>query len=116
MHKLELYTGNKVYIAPNSEIDTKENVLRKFPAALTVKHVVLTDEGGEVSYAIQMLSALCGIHGVSQSLSDAEKIEQLEAIMNAPAPEATPSAEERIAAILEFQTLESLPDDDDEEE
>lgn len=113
MYKLELYTGDKIYVAPNSEIDTRDNVLRKFPAALMVKHVVLTDEGGEVSYGIQMLSALCGQHGVSQSLTDAEKIEQLEAILNAPPPEPTPSAEERIAAMLEFQTIASLPDEED---
>lgn len=108
MQRLELYTGDKVYIAPNGEIDTRENLLRKFPGILQIKHVILTDDAREVSFGVMALGALCAQHGVDLSLSDQEKIAALEAILNAPQPEPEPGPKERIAAAMEFQNLMAL--------
>lgn len=108
MQRLEIYTGGKTYVAPNGELDTQENILRKFPAALHIRHVVLTDDAREISYGVMSLNALCSRHGVDLSLSDPEKISALEAVLNAPEPEPEPSAQERIAAALEFQNLMAL--------
>lgn len=105
MNKYELYDGTKTYIAPNGEIDTKENMLRKFPGILQFKHVVLTDEAGEVSYGVMALSALCSQHGINQSLPVEEKISQLEAIANAPQPTYEESSEYQLK-LREVEALE----------
>ena len=47
-------------------------------------------------------------HGIDPALSDAEALVAMEAKVNAPAQDSEPSAEERIAAALEFQNLMNL--------
>ena len=112
MKKIELYTGDKIYMFPNGDIATKERMLEQFPAALTFDHIIETDEAGEVAFAVQNLSAMCSLYQIDTSLSTEEKITKLEEIVNAePEVDTTPSAEERIAAALEAQVMMSLPDD-----
>lgn len=111
MKILEKYTGEKVYMFPNGALATKEAVLKNFPAALSFVHVVETDENGEVMWAFQNLSAMRTLHGIDKSLSEAEAIEALQEIINTPVEvDDTPSAEERIAAALEYQNLASMED------
>ena len=45
------------------------------------------------------------IMGIDSNLSDEESIRQIENLRNAPPPEPEVSAEERIAAALEFQNV-----------
>lgn len=113
MVKLEKYTGNKIYMFPSGKLATKEAVLEEFPAADTFTYVVTTDEGGEVMWGMDNLSGLRSLHGIDSSLSEDEAIAAIEAIMNTPKEpvEQVPSAEERIAAALEYQVMSSLPDD-----
>lgn len=113
MIKLEKYTGDKVYMFPNGAIATKEAVLKEFPAAETFAFVVTTDEGGEVMWGMDNLSGMRAAHGISPALSEDEAIAAIETIMNTPAEpaEAEPTAEERIAAALEYQVMSSLPDE-----
>lgn len=108
MKKLELFSNNKTYMFPNGDIATPQKITAQFPAVNAFPHVIETDEGGEVCFAVMNLSALKAIHNVPVSLSAQEAIAQLEEIMNAPAPEPEPDANERIAAALEFQNLLSL--------
>lgn len=101
----EKYTGNKTYMFPNGAIGTKEAVLKQWPAALTFTHVVETDEEGQVMWAFNNLAAMKSMYNIDKSLSEEEAIAKLQEIRNAPAPEPEASAEERIAAALEYQNL-----------
>ena len=112
MKKIELYTGDKVYMFPNGDIATKERMLQQFPAVLTFDHIIETDEAGEVAFAVQNLSAMCSLYQIDTSLPVEEKIAKIEEIINAePEEDTSASAEERIAAALEAQVMMSLPDD-----
>ena len=108
MKKAERYTGDKTYMFPNGAIATKEVVLKKFPAALTFTHFVETDENSEVMWAFQNLSAMRTLYKIDSSLSEDEALAKIEEIINTPPAEPEPSAEERIAAAMEFQNLMSL--------
>ena len=113
MYIVEKYTGEKIYMAPNGAIYDKATVLRDFPAALTFAHIVTTDEAGEVMFAMQNLSAMRTQYRIDSSLSEAEAITAIQDILNTPAKENTdPTAEERIAAALEYQVMASLPDEE----
>lgn len=105
MIKIEKYEGNKTYMYPNGEIATPERVLKDYPAASTFTHIVETDEAGEVMFAIQNLAAVRSQMGINSSLSESDAIKRIEEIRNAPQPEPEPTAEERIAANLEFNNL-----------
>ena len=112
MKKIELYTGDKIYMFPNGDIATKERMLQEFPAVLTFDHIIETDEAGEVAFAVQNLSAMCSLYQIDTSLPVEEKITKIEEIINAePEEDTSASAEERIAAALEAQVMMSLPDD-----
>lgn len=112
MKKIELYTGDKIYMFPNGDIATKEKMLQQFPAALTFNHIIETDEAGEVAFAVQNLSAMCSLYQIDTSLPVEEKIAKIEEIINTePEEDTSASTEERIAAALEAQVMMSLPDD-----
>ena len=66
---------------------------------------------GDVCQAVISLNALRQIHNIDESISDDEAIQLLEEIINTP-PEQVVSAEERIAAALEFQNILMLPDEE----
>ena len=102
MRVLEKYTGDKTYMFPNGGMGTPQAVKEKFPAVTAFTHVVETDESGEVMFALQNLSAMCTMHGVSQQLSENEKIAALSEILNAPDEEkSSVSPEIRQAEALE---------------
>ena len=108
--KVIKYTGEKTYMFPNGELANKERVLKDFPAALTFTHIMETDEHEEMCFSMQNLSAMRGFYNIDSSLTEDEAILAIQDIVNAPAPEAEPSAEERIASALEFQNMMSLDD------
>lgn len=112
MVKLEIYTGEKTYMFPNGDIATREKVLEQFPAALSFTFIVTTDENGEVMWGMDNLSALRTNFKIDKSLSKEEAVVKLEEIMNTPEPVVEPetTAEERIAAALEYQVLTSMSD------
>lgn len=104
--KVIKYDNSKIYMFPNGELATPEKVLEKFPATAHFTHIIETD--GEVLFAVQNLSAMRNFHGIDPVLTEEEAIAAIEVIVNTPAPEPEPSAEERIAAAMEFQNLMSL--------
>jgi len=108
MKKLEKYTDTKTYMFPTGALATPAAVKQQFPAVDVFTHVIETDEAGEVLFAVMNLSALRSLHGIESSLTENEAIAALEAIINAVPEEAEPTAEERIAAALEFQNLLSM--------
>jgi len=105
MIKIEKYDGSKTYMFPNGELATPERVKKDYPAVEAFTHIIETDEAGQVMFAIQNLAAIKSQMGIDVSVSDEEAIKQIEDIRNAPAPEPEVSAEERIAAALEFQNV-----------
>lgn len=108
MIKLEKWTGIKTYMYPNGEIATPEKINVDFPAGLTFTHVIQTDHRGQVCFAFQNLSVLEDMYGIEESLSDEESIALIEEKMNESPLEPEPTAEERIAASLEYQNLMSM--------
>lgn len=104
--KVIKYDPSKTYMFPNGELATPEKVLAQFPATAHFTHIIETD--GEVLFAVQNLSAMRNFHGIDPVLSEAEAIAAIEVIVNTPAPAPEPSAEERIAAAMEFQNIMSL--------
>ncbi|MEA4920630.1 MAG: hypothetical protein VB078_06910 [Clostridiaceae bacterium] len=111
MKKVEKYTGEKTYMFPNGAIATREAVLSQFPAALAFAHIVETDEGGEVMFALQNLSAMRSFHGIGRTLSEAEAIAAIQTAVNTPeAVVDTTTDQTRIADALEDMVALSMPD------
>lgn len=110
MKLIEKYTGDKTYMFPNGALATKEAVLRQFPAALDFVHYVETDENGEVMWAFQNLSAMRTMYKIDKSLNEEQALAKIQEIVNTPPPEPEPSAEERMAAAMEFQNMMALAD------
>lgn len=105
MIKIEKYNPTKTYMFPNGHLATPEKVKEQYPAVLSFKHLVETDEQGEVMFALQNLAAVRGQLGIDPSLSEDEAIAKIEEIRNTVPPEPGPSAEERIASALEFNNI-----------
>lgn len=108
MKIIEKYTGNKTYMFPNGAIATPEIIVEQFPAVNTFTHIIETDEAGEVCFAVQNLSAMRGFYNIDSSLTEEQAIAVIQEIVNTPDPEPGPSAEERIAAAMEYQNMMSL--------
>lgn len=105
MIKIEKYTGTKTYMYPNGALATPEVMKQDFSAIEAFTHIIETDEAGQVCFAVQNLAAVRSQLGIDPSLTEDEAIVAIEELRNAPVPEAEPSAEERIAAALEYQNL-----------
>lgn len=106
MIRVVKWSPDCVYMYPNSQIATGEKIKEDFPAVEFFTHVLQVS--GQVCQAVQELSALRQHYGIEDSLTEDEAISLIEAIINAPVPEPDPTAEERIAAALEYQNLLSL--------
>lgn len=116
---LELYDNYKIYVSPSGDIMNAEKIYANFPAAQQFTYIVHTDEGSEMMYGFYMLSAMKSKYHIDSSLNDEEACQAIEDAMNAEREAQEEEAraaseiitpEERIAAALEFQTLNSLPD------
>ena len=115
MRILEFYDGTKTYMYPNMKLATPERVLQDFPAILTFKHAIETDENGQVLFSVENFSAMRTRYGIDSSLSDDDALEEIVEIMNTPEePNMEASPEERIASALEFQSMMMLPDEEEE--
>ena len=109
MRILEKYTGDKTYMYPNGSLASPDRIEADYPAVKVFTHIIETDMRGEVCFAIQNLSAMRSIYNIDNSLNDDEAIIAIQDIINAVV-EQEPSAEERIAAALEYQNLVSMED------
>lgn len=106
MMKLEKFDGTKTYMFPNGAIATPEVIRANFPAVDMFPHVI--EVNGDVCQAVMSLNALREMHNIDSTLDEAGAIAAIETIMNTPAPDPGPTAEERIAAAMEFQNLLAL--------
>ena len=108
MIKIEKFQGNRTYMYPNGALATAETIKKDFPAVEAFTHIIETDEAGQVCFAVQNLAAVRSQMGIDPSLTEDEAISKIEEIRNTPAPEPDPTAEERIAAALEYQNLVNM--------
>lgn len=109
MIRLVKYEGTKTYMYPNGELASPERVVKDFPAILHFTHVIEVDENEEVLSAVMNLSQLRSMHNIDPTLSEQDAIEALQEIINSPKEETVITAEERIAAALEFNNLLNMP-------
>lgn len=108
-------------ITPIGEVLTAEQWIARYPVAGVPSITIVCGAGdingsffGVLSQMVQMYTAQGA--DFSEAETDVEKLEVIEAFEDAQnAPDPTPTAEERIAAALEFQAMASLPDENDED-
>jgi hypothetical protein len=103
---VEIYDNTKTYIFPSLAMATPDVVGMNYAVVNSGHDVVIeTDESHTMLYAIDLLSAMKSRLGVAADLSVEDSLVALESILNAPIPAPEPTADERIAAALEFQNL-----------
>lgn len=112
MKKLLIYDRKTTFMYPSGKVATPEVVKADYPACEHFTFVIETNQRKEVIYGFYNLSGLRDSYDIDDSLSDEEAIAQIEEIMNTPEEvvEGEPSAEERIAAALEYQNMMSMED------
>lgn len=109
MIKIKKYLGTETYMFPNGAVATPDVMLSEFPAILAFTHIIETDENEQICWAVNNLSAMRSMNDIDPALTEDEAIAALEDIRNnPPVVESEPSAEERIAAALEYQNLVSM--------
>lgn len=106
MIRLELFDGTKTYMFPNGDVATPERFRQDFKAIDVFPHVL--EINGDVCGAVMNLNAMRQMHGIDDSLSVADALIAMQDIINTPPPAPEPTAEERIASQLEFQSLMML--------
>lgn len=122
MKIIEKYTGQKTYMFPNGTIATPDVVYAQYPAAKIFTHIVQTDGNAEVMFTFQNLSAMRDFYNIDATFSEDEAIIAIQEKINEQPEEldtTESTAEERIAAALEYQNIASMEtvntDDPDEE-
>lgn len=106
MIKLVKYDNKTTYMFPSGKIATPAVMQEEFPAVTVFPHVIQVS--GNVCQAVMELEALRSMHNIDPKLTDDEALTEIEKIMNAPEPEPEPTADERIAAALEYQNMMNL--------
>lgn len=118
MKRYAIWDKKSPVIVPTGKVFTAEEWMAKYPAA-TIPSITVVCAAGEINGGFfGTLGQMCQMYeaqGADFSACETaeEKLAVIEAFedeMNAPADEA--SAEERIAAALEYQVMASLPDEE----
>lgn len=109
---LKKYDKSKVYAAPSGAIMNFSSVEKDFPAVRSFTFVVQTDAYDETMWGMFSLSSLRTKYGVNTANED-DAIAEIESAMNdeisqQEAASKEPTAEERIAAMLEYQALQNM--------
>ena len=120
MKRYAIWNKQDPIITPRGEVFTAEQWIARYPVA-GIDSITIVCSAGEVNGGFfgtlgqmkQMYEAQgCDFSNTSSNEEILETIEAFEDAKNAP--RTTPTAEERIAAALEFQVLNSLPDAEEE--
>ena len=119
MKRYAIWDKKTTIITPIMEILTPAQWIARYPAA-ALEHITVVCSAGEINGAYfgtlgQMVKSYeargCDFSECTTPEEKLEAIEAFEDAMNVPSEE--PSAEERIAAALEYQVLASLPDEEE---
>ena len=108
---LEIYDNTKTYLYPNMNLATPDNVAATYSVVNipNLECVIETDESKMMFYtAPEPISVLKSRYNIDSSVSTKDAIATIEKILNAPEVELFPTAEERIAAALEYQNLMNM--------
>lgn len=105
---IKLYDKTKTYVYPNGTLATPEDVLRDYPAAALFPYVIETDAEETMLMSFDNFSMLKQMHGIDPALPQEEALAALSAKLNEPPIPPEPTAEERIAAAMEFQNYMNL--------
>jgi hypothetical protein len=105
MLKLRKFDWSTTYMFVDGTLATPAIIHQRNPAVDHFTHVL--ELNGDVVQAIMALSALREIYKIDPLLTEDEAIAALEVITNTPAPTFI-SAEERMAAAMEFSNLMTL--------
>ena len=118
MKRYAIWDKQSPIITPIGEVLSPEQWIARYPVAAVSTIKVVCGAGeingaffGTLGQMVQMYEAQGA--DFSECVSDEDKLNVIEAFedaMNAPSNEAT--AEERIAAALEYQVMSSLPDEE----
>lgn len=117
MKRYAIWDKKSPVIVPTGKIYTAAEWMDKYPAAALDSITVVCSAGeinggffGTLGQMVQMYTAQGA--DFSACAADEDKLAVIEAFEEAMnAPDTTPTAEERIAAALEYQVLASLPDE-----
>ena len=111
MIKIKKYNPNDTYMLGNGEFG-HEAIAKHFPGVTHFPHLVETDEGGEIAYAIQLISAMRNFHDIDPALTESEALQAIEHKINAERITPTPdyTDETRIADALEDLVVLQMPD------
>lgn len=112
MKILEFYDGTKTYMYPNMKLATPEVVLADFPAILAFKHVIETDENGQVLFAVENFSAMRSRYNIDTTLTDEEALAEIQDLLNTE-PEPILDDNTRIADALEDLVVLNMPDEEE---
>lgn len=97
---------------PNMKLATPEVVLADFPAILAFKHVIETDENGQVLFAVENFSAMRTRYNIDSSLNDDDALAAIQEEMNRE-PEPVFDDTTRIADALEDLVVLNMPDEEE---
>lgn len=116
MSKYAIWDKQSHVITPVGEVFTPAQWIQRYPVA-GVPTIKVVCAGGEINGAFfGTLGSMVEMYAksgcdFSACKTDQEKLDAIEAFEDAKnATAATPSADERIAAALEYQVMASLPD------
>ena len=103
---VKIYDG-KTRMFPSKRICTKEIFYDKYPAANQFTFCIVTDDADEIITQVETLNTLKTRYNIPADTEDYAAVLQIQEAMNTPIEpvEPEPTAEERIAASLEYQNL-----------
>lgn len=124
MKRYAIWNKKDPIITPVGEVLTAEQWINRYPVA-GLPNITVVCAAGEVNGAffgtlgqmVQMYEADdCDFSACTTAEEKLEAIEAFEDEMNAPSVSDEPTAEERIAAALEYQVMSTLPDEEESTE
>jgi hypothetical protein len=112
MKVLEFYDGTKTYMYPNMKLATPEVMQRDYPAILAFRHVIETDEAGQVCFGIENFSAMRSRYNIDPTLGENEALATIQELINTE-PEPVIDDNTRIADALEDLVVLNMPDEEE---
>ena len=113
MSKVVKYDYKTTYMFPTGKLASPEVVASEYPATEAFDHVFYLDDSKTILTSMEPIGAACARYHIDTDLPEDEQLAAIQKAVDTRAAEAEvqnpePSAEERIAAALEYQNLLSM--------
>ncbi len=106
----ESYDDTKTYYSPVGELYTPEIIGMNYVIVNSGLPVLIeTDKSHNIFGGYGLLAQYRDTYDIDDALTDEEAIIEIERVANLPQPDPEPTAEDRMAAALEFQNVLALP-------